>query len=384
MATYNSLRTDFLGSQFDNPLVVASGTLTETFEQAQRFIEVGAGSVIPRSTRLHVVREVHPSPHLFQSRENMINAEWTGADITYWRPYLEELGKQNPKVIMSISGRNIADCVTVCRELDQYNFPILEINVSCAASSGVHGQITRDQEFVKQLCDSIKNAGVKTPISMKLGHSDGIIEVAGSAKEAGADAITAINTLGPVLDFYIDENGKPQRVVGISGAKGGLSGSAIFNTALTDVAEISRQIEIPVMASGGIMKPEDAVKMVMAGAGLVQLYTVLHRHGISAPRALTSFREKLLDYMDAHNIQALSNVRGSALSLMEEETELTPQIPTVNAMKCIGCIACTQVCLPGAIKLPVVDGRKIVRISDEQCVGCGHCVSVCPKDALSL
>lgn len=377
------LKSTLLKKEFRSPLVVASGTLIEEYQEIDPYLEAGAGAVIPRSTRHVLQRTLHPSPHIYQegkgSNATMINGEWTGATIDYWRPYLDSMRDKNDQIIMSVSGRDIEGCVKVCKELDEYDFPLLEINISCGVSNGAHGYITRSIEHIQRVCSALKEAGMRTPISLKLGHSDAIVDLAGSAKEAGADAITAINTYGPVFDFRIGRDGKPDRVIGAAGAKGGLSGDAIFHIALTDVAEISRQIKIPVLASGGVMTAEKAVKMIMAGASLVQLYTVLHQKGVNAPSALMKFSNEMLSYMDSHGIDRISDARAIALPLMERETELTPRIPIVNALGCIGCDACVRVCLPEAfIEVPAANRIGHVVAITDACVGCGHCISECP------
>lgn len=373
----NRLEANFLNTKFINPIVVASGSLTETPEQVENFLNVGAGAVVPRSTRLHMIRKKHPSPHLYQTGKSMINSEWTGEDIEHWKPYLEKFSNEFPRVIMSISGRDINGCIEVCKILDTYKFPVFEINISCAASSGVHGQITRNIEVVKNTCKSIKDAGIKTPISIKLGHSDGIVEISAAAKEAGADAITAINTFGPVFDFDIDGSGNPKRIVGIENSKGGLSGSSIFHIALTDIAEISRQVKIPVMASGGVMEPKDAVKMIMAGASLVQLYTALHIQGANAEKILQQFNKGLAEYLDKHSISNIEDIKGKALPLLDMQTELEVKIPSIDGNRCCACKQCANVCIRKAI---VID--KTAKIIKERCAGCGHCISVCKFKAL--
>lgn len=374
------LNTSFLGSKFSSPLVVASGELTETPEQIDKFIQAGAGAVVPRTTRLNMVRKKHPSPNLYQKHGSLLNAQWTGEDIEFWRPHFDYLQDNAHKIIMSVSGRDLNGCIKVCKELDSLNFPAIEINISCAASSGIHGQITRNIDYVSSAVKSIKDAGIRTPISIKLGHSDAIIEIANAAKEAGADAITAINTFGPVFDFTINDQGQPQRVLGIEGAKGGLSGNSIFNLALTDVAEISRQVQIPVIASGGVMSAEDAVKMIMSGASLVQLYTKLHFSGNNAPNELSKFNRSLLNYLKSHKITSLDTIRGDALCLLDLPTNLVNIIPTINKEKCKGCKLCTQICLNKAAYIE----NKRVKIDEEKCQGCGHCVSVCPNDTLTM
>lgn len=384
------LTVEIFGRTLPSPLILGSGTLVEKFEEIEPYLKAGAGAVVPRSTRKFMLRTVHPSPHLYQSgrkgNEMMLNAEWTGAAIDYWNPYLEQMS-QTQQVIMSISGRDIGGCVDVCRTLDRYNFPWLEVNVSCAHSNDAHGFITRNGEHIRDLISSIKDAGVSTPLTLKLGHSDLIVPLANIAKEAGVDGIVALNTFGPLLDFTIDNDGNPQSVLGIGGAKGGMSGAPLFNIALTDVAEIVRQIGIPVIGCGGVRTAEDVVKMMMAGASAVQVYTAAHVRGINGPSVFTDLNSKLIKLMSKKNIDQLAEVQGRALSLLSQSTNLEPLIPVVLEQNCTGCKICGPVCLPQAISFHDYDGNKgnlIAIVDDQSCVGCGHCVNVCPTNALEI
>jgi len=285
MKNRNPLEVKLLNNNLESPLILGSGTLVEKYEDINPFLKTNIGAIVPRTTRLEMTRKVHPSPHLYQFGNNgsemMLNAEWTGAAIDYWIPYLREMSNTN-KIIMSISGRDIEGCLKVCRILDKYNFPMLEINLSCAHSNGVNGFITRNSEHIKSIVYRLKDT-IKTPIGIKLGHSDFIVELAGVAKKAGADAIVAINTFGPILDFNIGNNLKIKPVVGIQNAKGGLSGGLLFNIALTDIADISNQIKIPIIGCGGVSNAEQVIKMMMAGASAVQIYTAAHIRGINSP-----------------------------------------------------------------------------------------------------
>ncbi len=380
------LQTEFLGNTFENPLIVASGTLVERYEQIQPFIDAGAGAVIPRTTRLVMERTVHPSPHLYhegaRARANMMNAEWTGSDISYWRQYLGRIAESS-KIAMAVSGRDIEGCIAVCKELDQHDIPFIEVNVGCGVTNGVISAITRDEEHVRRLVGSIKQAGVETPIALKLGHSDSIVPLCQIAKDEGADGIVAINTLGPVFDFTIGSDGKPRSVLGVSGAKGGLSGSDIFRTALTDVATIKREVQIPVAASGGVTSAERAVKMIMAGADVVEVYTLLHDSGQQAPNAMSKLLDSFEDYLSLHGISSVEGIKSAALHLMDQPTELKPQIPIVAEELCTGCDRCVPVCLPDVIKPSHEAANRnghVVNIHQDGCVGCGSCISVCPVE----
>ena len=390
--SFERLAISLFGKEIPSPLIVGSGTLIETHEDIEPFLLSGVGGIVPRTTRKILERPSHPVPHLYQAGSKkfpiMINAEWTGADIHYWRPYLERMAANN-RTIMSISGRDIAGCLAVCKELDLFQgWLYFEINISCAHSNHEHGMITRDMLHIKEVVFSLKQAGLRTPIALKLGHSDYILDLANVAKEAGVDAIVAINTYGPVFDFSINERGEPEPIVGIRGGKGGLSGAPIFQIALTDIAEIKRQIDITVIGCGGVVTAENVVKMLMAGASAVQVYTAAHMEGINAPAYFTKTNEKILHYMDTHNINNIRILEGKALPILEQKTELQLKVPVVNEKNCIGCDLCIPICLPKAITIRPSDGANkynhVVEINADICIGCGHCIPVCPTSPKSL
>ena len=388
----NILEIELFNQKIQSPFILGSGTLVERYEQIQPYLDAGIGMVIPRTTRKTMHRRTHPVPHLYQAGTRkyplMINSEWTGADIEYWRPYLAELAGKG-SVVMSISGRDIDDCVEVCQQLDQYpGWSFYEINVSCAHSNSVHGMITRDKNHIQTLMTRLKQAGIKTPIALKFGHSDQIVDLCCIAEQAGADAVVLLNTYGPVFDFAISEDGKPEPVVGIKGGKGGLSGAPLFHIALTDIAMVHRAIKIPIIGCGGVCNAIDAVKMLMAGARAVQVYSAAHVLGVNAPQFFTKLNNKLIQFMRKHSILNLNTIIGAAQSILDKETILEVDVPEVDTSTCIGCDLCVPVCLPEAISIKAESGSKkaghVVAIDAEKCVGCGHCLHVCPTSPNTL
>ncbi len=390
--TNKRLSTKLFGKEITSPLILGSGTLIETFEEIAAFLTAGAGAVVPRTTRKVMQRTSHPTPHLYQYGTRkypvMLNAEWTGADINYWRPYLPAMS-ENRQIIMSISGRDINDCLMVCKELDQFNgWLYFEINMSCAHSNYVHGMITRDEQHIKNTIACLKDAGIKTPIAIKLGHSDSIIHLSNTAKESGADAIVAVNTYGPIFDFTIDETGTPRSILGIEGGKGGLSGAPLFPIALTTIAEIKNQVDITVIGCGGAVTASDIIKMIMAGADAVQIYTAAHARGINAPSYFSDTNNNLLNFMESHAIKNLRSITGKALHLLDQKTHLDVVVPSLNETLCIGCNLCIGICLPDAIDIkPAPSVNKVghtVELDANKCIGCGHCIPICPTTPKAL
>lgn len=377
------------GKKLVSPVLLGSGTLIEKFEDILPYVEAGIGGVVPRTTRKTLRRETHPVPHLYQTDRrkfaNLINAEWTGASIEYWRPYLEEMSASE-KVVMSISGRDIDECVEVCRELDRYEgWLYFEINVSCAHSNNVHGYINKDKIHVEELCAKLKASGLRTPIAIKFGHSEYLLELAKIVEKCGIDGIVLLNTYGPVFDFSIDK-GRPEAAVGIEGSMGGLSGAAIFNIALTDVARIRSETKLEIVACGGVYGYEQVVKFMMAGASAVQVYTAAHLKGVNGPSVVRKINEELNDYLASHRYGNVGELRDMALRLLDNATNMSVVVPEVDTASCVGCNLCIAICLPRAIT-PVQAqgaGNAVVEIDPEKCVGCGHCVHVCPTKPNSL
>lgn len=380
-----NLSINFLGQHFNNPIILGSGSLADSIEKTDGFINSQVGAVIPRTTRLQYApgRDRHPSPHLDINSRNgtMRNSEWTGATIDYWRPHLDKLS-QSERVAMSVSGRNIDECLIVCQELDQYNFPFLELNISCAHSNEINGFITRNSEHISRLIRTLKDGGIKTPLAVKLGHSDFIVPLAMVAEESGADAIIAINSIGPIIDFDIS-SGKPQFTLGIAGGKGGLSGKSIYGIALTDVLDLAGHLKIPIIGCGGVSTAEDAIKMIMAGASAVEVYTAAHLMGNKAPQFLDNLIKNIAKWMSVNGYDNLSQIQNIALSNIPQAHQMTPLIPNVNLELCKGCGKCDAICLEGgAITMKKTTVGSSPDINPDHCIGCGACVTVCPTQAL--
>jgi dihydroorotate dehydrogenase (NAD+) catalytic subunit len=374
------LSCKILGNKFQNPIWLGSGSITENRTRIKKYQDSKIGAIIPRTTRKEYApgRKSHPSYHLDinQKEKWMRNCEWTGNLISYWQPCLEEFS-DTKKIIMSVSGRDVNDCLKVCRVIDGYGFPFIEINISCAHSNDAHGFITRNSEHISSLVKQLKK-NIKTPIVLKLGHSDHIVELAKVAERSGADAIVAINTYGPVIDFDIS-TGKPKLTLGINNGKGGLSGSTIFLTALTDIVALSQNLKIPIIACGGVTKVEDAVKMIMAGASAVQIYSAIHIAGKRGVDFINGFVKDFEIWMDEYGYSDIESLKGTLLPELERAHQMKPIVPKFNKKYCTHCESCANICLEEAI---CISGNRDIVIDKDKCIGCGACASICPTKSL--
>lgn len=315
----NRLLVEIAGHCYRNPIWLGSGPLGENIEDVREMLKSTAGIIIPRTTRLHYApgRETNPPRHqdINIKTGTMRNAEWTGAPIEYWKPFLKEMAESG-RVVMSVSGTDIKGCVEVCQILEEFHFPLLEINISCPQTHDLT-DYKKYRKNIKRVVHGIKDAGVTTPISLKLGHSERIVEMAQIAEAAGADAITAINSYGPILDFDATED-EPKFTLDSPDGKGGLSGKAIFRIALTDVAALAQHIKIPIIACGGVETAEDVIKLLMAGASAVQVYTAAHLKGKHAPEFLTQLVAATENRVAESRYNSINGFRGSLFPALEK------------------------------------------------------------------
>jgi NAD-dependent dihydropyrimidine dehydrogenase PreA subunit len=203
-----------------------------------------------------------------------------------------------------------------------------------------------------------------------------LLDVVEVCLQAGADGVTAIDSIGPTLRIDV-ETGKP-----LLGAFAWLSGRAILPISLRVVAQICQRYQVPVVGTGGVGQAEDAVEMVMAGA------TAVGVHSLPLLQGLGWFGKTLsrLDrWLDTHNHIHLANLRGLALAhLYRPAADGVPPTPSPLAFAfdrelCNRCGRCVTVCAYGAREL-TADGEML--LDEEICRSCGLCVTVCPSGAL--
>ena len=183
---------------------------------------------------------------------------------------LSEIKSSIPKdkfLLISIFGSNAEEFVNVAKTLQDYADGF-ELNLSCPHAKGYGMAIGQDPQMVKEIVHAVKMA-VQVPVIPKLTpNTNNIGEIAKSAQEGGADAICAINTVGP---GYFTFDGIPV----LTNKKGGMSGKGVLPIGLKCIKEISESVTIPIIGCGGVSTAQDAIEYTKAGASIIGVGSIL-------------------------------------------------------------------------------------------------------------
>jgi len=215
------------------------------------------------------------------------------------REEVETASKQRVPVIASVFGFDAEEFAESAMMGERGGAIAVELNVSCPHVKEVGVEIGQRPNVVAEVTQTVKSR-VHVPVFVKLSPNvTDITEVARAAEGAGADAITAINTvLGTAVDV---DSGFPI----LGGVLGGLSGPAIHPIALRAVYQIRQAVRIPIIGVGGIEDWKGAVQMMMAGASAVQIGSAVTSRGLEVFREVTTGIGKFLEKKGYRSIQEI-------------------------------------------------------------------------------
>src|SRR6266849_5850754 len=255
--------------RLSNPILVASGTFGYAREMAGIVDFARLGAIIPQPVTRHP-RAGNPAPRTVETPSGMLNAiglDNDGIDhfIHHHLPYLRSLPTA---IIANIAGKNEDEFVEMAEQLGgESGLAGLELNLSCPNVAGGVDFAT-DPEVSRRVVHRVRDV-CPLPLLAKLTPNvTDVVAIARAAAEAGADAVTLVNTfVGMAVDW------RRRRPV-LGNVTGGLSGPAIKPLALRMVWQVARQVRVPIVGIGGIATVDDVMEFLVAGAGAVQLGTV--------------------------------------------------------------------------------------------------------------
>jgi len=303
-----SLRVELAGIQMKNPVMVCSGTFGYGEEYSQ-FMDLGKlGAIVTKSITL-LPRAGNRPPRIIETPAGMLNSiglQNVGLErfVSEKMPFLQEIGIP---IIVSISGEDMGEYVELAKRLsDVEDIAGLEINISCPNVSRGGMMFGAEPKVTHELIEAVRGA-TDLPLIAKLSPNvTNIAEIACAAEEAGADAISLINTL---LGMAIDIHTRRPKLANITG---GLSGPAIRPVAVRMVWQVAQAVELPVIGMGGIMTAQDAVEFIIAGARAVSVGTANFVNPLAAVEIISGVKS----FMIRNHILDINDLVGS---LMKEE-----------------------------------------------------------------
>ena len=299
------IRTNIGGLSLKNPVMTASGTFGYGIEFDDLVNLEDIGGIIGKGTTLNPP-EGYDFPRMAETPSCMLNCvglQNKGVDYFCQHIY-PEIKDINTNMIVNVSGSSpddYAECASRIDALD--NIPAIELNISCpnVKQGGMAFGVTTKGAY--EVVKAVREAYHKTLIVKLSPNVTSIIDIAKVVEDAGADAVSLINTLmGMVIDT---ERRKPLLSIGT----GGLSGPAVKPVAVRCVWQVAKAVRIPVIGLGGIMNAKDAIEFLMAGACAIEIGTA----NFIDPAVSVKVAQGINDWLDQHGCKSIKEIIGAAL-----------------------------------------------------------------------
>ncbi len=296
------LSTNIAGLQMKNPVMTASGTFGYGVEFADFVNLEDIGGIIVKGTTLNP-REGNDYPRMVETASGMLNCvglQNKGVDY-FCKNIYPQIKDIKTNMIVNVSGscpEDYAECAARINELD--NIPAIELNISCpnVRQGGMAFGVTTDG--AASVVRAVREAYKKTLIVKLSPNVTSITDIALTVQDAGADAVSLINTLmGMVIDI---EKRKPV----LSIATGGMSGPAVKPVAVRCVWQVAKAVNIPVVGLGGIMNAHDAIEFLLAGASAIEIGTA----NFVDPAITVKVANGISEWLDNHGCKSVKEIVG--------------------------------------------------------------------------
>lgn len=286
-----------------NPVMTASGTFGYGEEYAE-FVDINRlGAVVVKGLSL-MPKEGNPMPRIVETPSGMLNS--IGLQNIGIERFIKEkmlfLKRFNTPVIANFFGDTREEYAAAAEKLSSADgIHGLEMNISCPNKQAGWSIFGTDPKVTYEVVSAVRK---KTNLTLIVKLSPNVTDIALMAKvaeDAGADAVSVINTLtGMAIDI---QTRKPK----LANIRGGLSGPAIRPIAVRMVYEVKQAVKIPIIGMGGIMNSDDAMEFIIAGAAAVAVGTA----NFVNPRATVEILDGIIEYMKIHGIEDIGSLTGT-------------------------------------------------------------------------
>jgi dihydroorotate dehydrogenase (NAD+) catalytic subunit len=298
------MAVNIAGVRFKNPVLTASGTFGYGLEFADLMDLNSIGGIVVKGLSMTPIKG-NPPPRIYETASGMLNAiGWQNIGATdFVTQKLPALRNYDTNIIVNIVGFELNDYLEVARFLnDCPGIKALELNISCPNVNKGGFHYNKDPRDTFKITAETKKASRRLPLWVKLSPNvTDIREFARACEDAGADAISVVNTfIGMAIDI---EKRRPR----LRFRTGGLSGPAIKPIALRLVWEVCQAVKIPVIGIGGIATTNDALEFLIAGARAIQVGTA----NFYRPDASQHIALGLKEYCRLRHIDDINEIIGS-------------------------------------------------------------------------
>ena len=286
-----------------NPVMTASGTFGYGLEFADFVDLTQIGGIIVKGTTLHP-RQGNAYPRMAETAQGMLNCvglQNKGVDYfcEHIYPQIKDI---DTNMIVNVSGNSpedYAECAARINALEK--IPAIELNISCPNVK--HGGMAFGTtcEGAASVVKAVREAYDKTLIVKLSPNVTSITDIALAVQDAGADAVSLINTL---MGMAIDAE-KRKKLLSIG--TGGLSGPAVKPVALRMVYQVAHAVQIPVIGLGGISSATDAVEFLLAGASAIEIGTA----NFLDPAITVKVANGINEYLERHGFQSVRDIVGA-------------------------------------------------------------------------
>lgn len=384
------LSVNIAGVKLNTPIISSSGVDGRDGERICTVAEYKLGAATTKTIVKEMQLDVMPNMKMVRGG-SMINCVF-GANLTaeqWFNVEFPKALKAGVPIIANMAGTTPEEAVELAKGCEAAGASFIEYPTACPHMAGVLEvmypglkvalpEVHDPSDYARQI-EAVKKA-VNIPVIAKFSaifhlHA---AEWAKAAVNAGADAISSSDSLGPVMGIDI-ETGQP--TLGGPRGYGGLTGAAIKPLILRMVLEITEAVKVPVIGIGGVSSAADAIEYFMAGASAVAMASAPNLNGYEL---YEDVYDGIVAYMKRKGYEKLEDFRGLTHKRIAERAAEGKAIvqdvvlPHRTKSKCTACGNCVNACAYDAIEM----GESTPEFIQENCHGCGLCVSVCPSKAI--
>ena len=361
-----------------------------TGEMIRRAFEAGWAGAVTKSIALEPAIDAQPRLARLAMGNRTIGLEnielTTQRNLEVWVKDIEEIKHHYPDHILFASLMAAVlkeEWHFLIKQVEEAGVDGLELNFSCPhgmPEKGMGSVQGQDPTIAGEITRWAKEVAT-VPVMVKLTPNvTDIVEIGKACEEAGADAISAINTVSAFIGVDLDRL-EPLPSVGGTSAFGGYSGPAIKPIGLRCIAQLAKGASLPLSGLGGIARWRDAAEYILVGASTVQVGTAVMFQGYEI---VEKMKKGLSAYMDEKGFESVARMRGYILPKITAHEELNfghKVVAAIDQALCSKCGLCYTACMDGGWQAIEMESRQLYpRVVGEKCDGCSLCLHICPVE----